>query len=255
MTSGLKVDRRVKERIVGAVVLLILLGVIFIPLMRDDKRAVNAPIAPAAVPPRPDVEFSTRLIPMPERGDILPAEQTEGASATPPASPSPDEAAARATGAVTADGKAAGPRAAAASAAADNVPAAVAAAVAPATAATAPPAAAPSAGTGAGSETQDGAGASRRAPPAPASSPPAAIPTGWVVQVGSFSRENADKLNVRLRDAKYPSYIDDKPVTSRDGAQVYRVRVGPVALRSEANKLNAELKQDMQLDGMVLEFP
>ncbi len=79
--------------------------------------------------------------------------------------------------------------------------------------------------------------------------------TGWVVQVGSFSRKNADKLNDKLRTAGYRAYVVDEPVTAGDGAMLYRVRVGPEALRSEALKLKTELKQDQGLDGFVLNYP
>ena len=79
--------------------------------------------------------------------------------------------------------------------------------------------------------------------------------TGWVVQVGSFSRKNADKLNDKLRAAGYRAYVVDEPVAASDGAMLYRVRVGPAALRSEALKLKTELKQDQGLDGFVLNYP
>ena len=79
--------------------------------------------------------------------------------------------------------------------------------------------------------------------------------TGWVVQVGSFSRKNADSLNTRLRIAGYSSYVVDEPVKARDGALLYRVRIGPEVLRSEALKLKAEIKKEMDLDGFVLNYP
>ena len=79
--------------------------------------------------------------------------------------------------------------------------------------------------------------------------------TGWVVQVGSFSRENADQLNDKLHAAGYRSYVVDEPVASEDGSMLYRVRVGPEVLRSEALKLQGELKNDMDLDGFILNYP
>ena len=79
--------------------------------------------------------------------------------------------------------------------------------------------------------------------------------TGWVVQVGSFSRANADKLNDRLREAEYRAYVVDEPVKGKDGSLLYRVRIGPEVLRSEALKLKAELKKEMKLDGFVLNYP
>lgn len=79
--------------------------------------------------------------------------------------------------------------------------------------------------------------------------------TGWVVQVGSFSRENADQLNDQLRGEGYRSYVVDEPVKAGDGSLLYRVRIGPEVLRSEALKLKAELKKEMKLDGFVLNYP
>lgn len=217
-------DRRVKERLVGALVLLVLLSVIFVPLIRDDSRVRET--APAAAPPRPDHEFSTRLIPMPERGDILPAEQEETTPAIPPAAGAGDAPAVDATDA----------------------------GAAPAQVEEAAPAARPE--PSAETRTARAAPAAQPAEKKPAESPPpAARLTGWVVQVGSFSRENATKVNERLRRGGYRSYIVDQPVTSPDGTQVYRVRVGPEALRSQANTLRARLQQDLQLDGIVLEYP
>ncbi len=79
--------------------------------------------------------------------------------------------------------------------------------------------------------------------------------TGWVVQVGSFSRKNADNLNNTLRAAGYPAFVADEPVKTKDGSLLYRVRIGPEVLRSEAIKLKAELKKEMDLDGFVLNYP
>ena len=42
---------------------------------------------------------------------------------------------------------------------------------------------------------------------------------------------------------------------SGDGSLLYRVRIGPEVLRSEALKLKAELKKEMKLDGFVLNYP
>lgn len=66
--------------------------------------------------------------------------------------------------------------------------------------------------------------------------------TAWVVQVGSFSsQENAENLAGKLREAKLPT-PDPDPVDLR-GKRYYRVRVGPVVDRSEAeamlDKVNA----------------
>jgi DedD protein len=69
--------------------------------------------------------------------------------------------------------------------------------------------------------------------PAPVTKPRTGL-TAWVVQVGSFSsQENAAKLVAKLREAKLPT-PDPDPVDLR-GKRYYRVRVGPVVERSEAD--------------------
>ena len=187
-------DQRLKERLTGTVVL-ILLAVIVIPLLLDDTRQPDNRISTTNIPEKPDEGFTTRLIPILEQDEVLPAgEDAEDI-------PAPVEA--------------------------EDAPAA-----APATA---------------GELTE-------AAPDADAVVGNKGL-TGWVVQVGSFSRENADKLNDKLRGGGYRSYVVDEPVKAGDGSLLYRVRIGPEVLRSEALKLKAELKKEMKLDGFVLNYP
>ena len=187
-------EQRLKERLTGVVVL-ILLALIVIPMLLDDTRRLDTGISTTNIPEKPDEGFTTRLIPILEQDEVLPAGED-----------------------------------------AEDIPAPVEAEDAPA------------------------------AEPATAGEPTEAVPdadavienkglTGWVVQVGSFSRENADKLNDKLRADGYRSYVVDEPVKAGDGSLLYRVRIGPEVLRSEALKLKAELKKEMQLDGFVLNYP
>jgi len=77
--------------------------------------------------------------------------------------------------------------------------------------------------------------------------------TAWVVQLGSFSsKENAESLNMKLRKADYPAFVE--PI-KQDGGTIYRVRVGPELLRSDAESLLEKLKSSMKLDGIVLRYP
>ena len=190
----LEMEQKLKERLTGAVVL-ILLAVIVIPLLLDDTRRPATGISATNIPEQPEERFTTRLIPILEQDEVLPAGE-----------------------------------------ATEDVPAPVEAEVADAT------------------------------EPATADEPADAAPdmeteveskglTGWVVQVGSFARGNADNLNDRLREAGYRSYVVDEPVKAGDGSLLYRVRIGPEVLRSEALKLKAELKKQMKLDGFVLNYP
>lgn len=183
-----------KERLTGAIVL-ILLAVILLPLLLDDSRDEETRITTTNIPEKPDDEFTTRLLPIPEADDIVPVEEK--------AEDSPDPVEAEDTGDTVTEP------------AGESAPAAVVA----------------------GAET----GTARI--------------TGWVVQVGSFARENADNLNQKLRAAGYPSYVVDEPVKAKDGVLLYRVRVGPEALRSKALELRGELKKEQGLDGLVLNYP
>lgn len=83
--------------------------------------------------------------------------------------------------------------------------------------------------------------------PTPAAKParqaPPAQPTptgGWAVQLGSFSRkDNADRLAKELSDRGYDVFIDRGEAR---GKSWYRVRVGPVTDRAEAEALAARLR-------------
>jgi DedD protein len=77
--------------------------------------------------------------------------------------------------------------------------------------------------------------------------------TAWVVQLGSFeSKVNADKLNLSLRKAGFPAFVE--PLTKK-GETSYRVRVGPEILRADADALLKQIKTKMKLDGIVLKYP
>jgi DedD protein len=190
----LEMDQRLKERITGTTVL-VLLAVVLVPLVLDDSRVVETRITTTNIPEQPDEEFTTRLVPIPEQEDIVPVEEETADSPVRPAADTTDPAATET--------------------AAEPEPVADAAVAEVET-------------TGL---------------------------TGWVVQAGSFSRKNADILNEKLRAEGYPSYVVDEPVTAKDGSLLYRVRIGPQVLRSEALKLKAEIKKEMDLDGFVLNYP
>lgn len=77
--------------------------------------------------------------------------------------------------------------------------------------------------------------------------------TGWVVQVGSFSRQpNARKLRDKLRKMGMASFV----VTGvSDNKTVYRVRVGPEINRADAEKIQATIKKKTNLSGLVMKYP
>lgn len=79
-------------------------------------------------------------------------------------------------------------------------------------------------------------------PATPASEAPAGA--AWAVQVGSFAlQENAERLSDRLKNKDYSAFVMRNVV---DGRVRYRVRVGPMASREEADKRAAELRDDRQ---------
>jgi len=80
--------------------------------------------------------------------------------------------------------------------------------------------------------------------PKPTAAPaqPGAQPAsgGWAVQVGSFSQAgNADRLRAQLERTGYTAFVS-RAVT--DAGTMHRVRVGPVEDRAAADKLQARLR-------------
>lgn len=75
----------------------------------------------------------------------------------------------------------------------------------------------------------------------------------WVIQLGSFSsQENATGLVQQLQMEGYPAFVEQ--LTS-GGSVVYRVRVGPEVLRADAEKTLDNLRTKLNLDGIVLRYP
>ncbi len=93
----------------------------------------------------------------------------------------------------------------------------------------------------AGSRKADPPAASREAAaepaPAPAAAPPESDPApgGWAVQLGSFSdQDNAERLSGQLRSEGYSVFVSR---VATGGRTMHRVRVGPVADKDEAQAL------------------
>ncbi len=75
----------------------------------------------------------------------------------------------------------------------------------------------------------------------------------WVVQIGEFSsRTNAENLNLRLSQSGFPSFVEPKSMGDK---QIYRVRVGPELLRSDAEKMLKSIKSKLNWEGIVLSYP
>jgi DedD protein len=202
-------DRRVKERLVGASILVVLI-VLIVPEL------LSGP-APSGVSPKLPVSA-----PEPVRNvtvDLATAKAPAVEPAMDPATP----------------GSAA---AGAASSAASGAGSAPAGAIVP------PPAAAGSAAAetqrAASSEQLESAAPTPTTPAVAVAAKPAAAGHGWAVQLGSFaSRANADKLARQVRGQGFSVFV--LPGGS-GAAQRYRVRIGPLADRAAAAQTEAKLK-------------
>jgi len=241
------VERRLKERLTGAAVL-ILLAVIFIPMILDTSVQDEIRITESNIPPRPQPMTSPRP---------LPAESAPPVSLLPPAAE--DRAVTDISGPESPE---------------QTIPADIIgipdsdmitqrpqATVAPSTppAPTPPTAPAPSTSPAPTPPTTPApAPAAAPAPPVPgpadtASRPTASALEAWVVQLGSFaSQENASSLVQQLQKEGYPAFLEE--LKSSSGV-VYRVRVGPEVLRADAEKIQENLRTKLKLEGIVLRYP
>jgi DedD protein len=80
---------------------------------------------------------------------------------------------------------------------------------------------------------------------------PNKTPAGqWLVQVGSFSREdNARLLRDKLKNSGYAAYLES---AKSDVGPVYRVRIGPATSRTDAEKLVSKLSKQGGYRAIVL---
>ncbi|MGE9764311.1 MULTISPECIES: SPOR domain-containing protein [Pseudomonadaceae] len=209
-------DKGLKQRVVGALVLLAL-AVIFLPMLfsrEDDVRqvVVEAPVMPKP-PAMPTVEVQPTEVPEPQAEDAD--------NAVPPAEAAPAQAP---------------------SAPIASLPTQPTQPKAPAPQPAAPKPAVPA---------QQPAQAA--APAAPAQQPAQRLdsnnlPVSWSVQLASLSnRARADELQKSLRSQGYNAYV-----RSFDGMN--RVFVGPVVERAEADRLRDQLGKQQKLNGFVVRF-
>ncbi|MEX1082489.1 MAG: SPOR domain-containing protein [Halofilum sp. (in: g-proteobacteria)] len=82
---------------------------------------------------------------------------------------------------------------------------------------------------------------------------PAPDAEGWVVQVGSFTREtNALVLRDRLREAGFDAFAEQSDNGERT---LWRVRIGPVATREEADRLSERVSDQRGEPTLVMSHP
>lgn len=234
-------DRQLKQRVVGAAVL-VALGVVFIPLILDQDTLETRPAEAVDIPPPPQDAFESRVEPVDEAA-IAELEQRAANRVE-----LPDDVAAMEEGpgeaaSTTDSGAEAGATAGTAppTPPAPEPPPRVAPAdeITPPAAAKSPPPAPP--------PPAPEAPVTRPAPPAGGGDP------AWTVQLGSFNNaENAARLSDKLRAAGFPGYVEKR---AEQGALVYKVRVGPQGSRGEAEQVRGRLAEQFDLKGLLLHYP
>jgi DedD protein len=226
------VDVQAKDRLTGAVILVVLLVLVIPELLSGPERPV------AAVPPQHSDEPPLRSYTV-ELGDEAHgrhALSSDSATAPPTNAGTPAPAAAAPTpasqpSATAQSSVAAAPVVAAAPPAVATPPPIVAKPPAPVRG-TAPPAAAPSM-----REPARAPVVANSIPGQPASQPSGA---GWTVQLGSFaSRANAERLVSELKAKGYAAFSTE---SGSGGRILYRVRVGPAGNHAAAAALAAKLR-------------
>ena len=226
-------DRRVKARLVGASILVVLIVLIVPELLSGPPGPAPVPVGPRLPVSAPEpvrnitVDLATSKAPEPEP----PATEAAASSAPPPAARSAERANA-AAGADARTGANAAPLS-------DTHPS-----EAP------PPARPPGPASTASLET---------AAPAPISpsAKPAMAGKAWAVQLGSFaSRANADKLVRQLKAQEKAQGFTVYVVSGGSGPSLrYRVRIGPMADRGTAAQAVAKLKSAGQVASLVPPAP
>lgn len=221
-------DRRVKERLVGASILVVLIVLIVPELLSGPANGPAAARLPVSAPEpvrNVTVDLATSKPPEPvvEPAPAASA-QAHGAAENPASAASVGEAAS-AAGAADPGAANSGTAAGTGNAESSHVPPSVA-----------PPL-----------ET------STQPPTSKATVKPAMPGHGWTVQLGSFaSRANADKLVRQLRAQGFGVYM----LSGGSGAAArYRVRVGPLADRNAATQTAAKLRSSGHEGSLVPPSP
>jgi DedD protein len=218
-------ERSVKERLVGATILVVLLVLIVPELLSGPKNPApaKAPALPASESTEPMRNVTVDLTTRQATAADLDAASATG-SAVSAADTGPDSAASAAAAAGTGSAASPGPTAPTITTLKAQQPA------------DAPPV--------------------ENETPSPRSSMPAKTVTsheaaraGWAVQLGSFaSRVNADNLVRQLKAHEAPAYV----LSSGKGTELrYKVRVGPAADRAAAERLRLKLAKDGHAGSVV----
>jgi DedD protein len=217
-------DRRVKERLIGASILVALIVLVVPELLSGPKSAVPSATLAATFPanapePTRNVTLDLATSKAPTNSEVEPAE-TAGSPSTPASAATSGEASPAPVS----------PTVGSASTAASST--AAPSSIAPSTAAPPTAAAATAPSTTAAPATLK--------PVESAAPSPISLRAAWAVQLGSFaSRANADNLSRQLKGQGFSVYV--LPGGSSTSVR-YRVRVGPLADRDSAERMAAKLK-------------
>jgi DedD protein len=210
-------DRRVKERLIGASILVALIVLVVPELLSGPKPAALSAPRPAIAPePTRNVTVDLATSKAPANSEV----EIAGAQGS-PASPGQSVAMSVAEGAEAA----------------------------PATPVAAPPVAPPSVVAAPAATSSSNAVPSRPGAVETAVSSPISSRAAWAVQLGSFAnRSNAENLSHQLKGQGFPVYV----LPGGSSASVrYRVRVGPLANRDSAERTAAKLKSIGHVSSLV----
>jgi DedD protein len=219
-------DRRVKERLIGASILVALIVLVVPELLSGPKSAVPSATLPTTFPsnapePTRNVTLDLATSKAPANSEVeQPETQGSAASAVSAAKAGEASPAAPAPASPTAGSPSAGSSSTAAPTGAAPTGAA-------------PPTVAPT----------------TLKPVETAAQSPISARANWSVQLGSFaSRANADNLSRQLKGQGFPVYV----LPGGSSASVrYRVRVGPLADRDSAERMAAKLKSIGHVSSLV----
>ncbi|MEX0730884.1 MAG: SPOR domain-containing protein [Aquisalimonadaceae bacterium] len=213
-------EQRHKQRIIGAVVI-VALGVIFLPMLLRGPVERGGLDVPMEIPPRPDSPISGQPAPTPREVEPRALERI------PIRAPERDTAAA--------------------------APEPTSQPTEPASESPEPvpePDEVPEPPADAVTESEP----EPEPEPEPQPRPPASAElASFAVQVGSFrNQDNAMGLRNRLRDQGFSAFVEE---ATAGGNPIYRLRVGPVVDRAEAEELARRLRQTADLDGLIVSHP
>lgn len=225
-------DNLVKQRVIGAVVL-VALAVIFVPMLLDKPEDELGPVG-SNLPARPDQTVADRIEPL-----TLPEPPVEVDPAQVVLDQPPEDSA------TTGDAALAEAQQSENNAGSDVV-------AEPDTAPVVPPVPTPEAPAATEPPVTPNPAPS---PPSATSAAPAAtkVLSGWVVQLAALSKQDsALALRERLRTLGYTAFVEE--IKAAQGVQ-YRVRVGPELERTSADNLRNRLEEQVKLKGIVMKYP